>query len=81
MEKMRVKPVSAPATGRDAAGRDRLVQSVIERTGAPPAHVRALFDRELARLGSGATVRSFLFALTASRVRAMLRNNGARAGS
>jgi hypothetical protein len=51
---------------------ERAVRSLCDRTGAPVAHVRELFVRELARLELHATVRSYLPVLTAANVRAML---------
>jgi hypothetical protein len=59
--------------GREAAGHERAISSLHERTGVPVAEVRRLFSLEFLRLSFGARVRSYLAVLTASNVRAMLR--------
>jgi hypothetical protein len=53
---------------------ERAIRSLSSRTGVAPAEVRCLFAQELARLKRGAKVRSYLPALTASNVRALLRS-------
>lgn len=58
---------------RDDDGHERAMTSLSARTGAPLALVRDLFALEFARLGLGATVRSYLALLTTANVRAMLR--------
>jgi hypothetical protein len=72
----------APPTARDRlAGQvrdrpvshDREIQSLSDRSGAPPTEVRALFVAEFARLKIGAKVGSYLAVLTQSNVRGMLR--------
>src|SRR5579863_2474117 len=59
--------------GRGAARNERVIGSVRDRTGAPLAVVRSLFAQEFSRLELGAKVRSYLAVLTASNVRAILR--------
>jgi Protein of unknown function (DUF3562) len=59
--------------GREAARNERVIGSVRDRTGAPLAVVRSLFAQEFSRLELGAKVRSYLAVLTASNVRAILR--------
>ncbi len=59
--------------GKEAARHERAISALTRRTGAPLAQVRALFAEEHARLARGATVRSYLVVLTASRVLAALR--------
>lgn len=54
---------------------ERVIRSLIERTGAPADEVRVLFAREFARLELGAVVRGYLSVLTAANVRAMLRGS------
>jgi hypothetical protein len=54
------------------AARERAAKAVSAGTGAPLEDVRDLFAREFARLEIGATVRSYLLALTVSSVRAIL---------
>jgi Protein of unknown function (DUF3562) len=56
-----------------AAGHERTMSSLCDRTGAPLAEVQRLFAQEFSRLELGASVRSYLAVLTASNVRAMLR--------
>ena len=55
-------------------GDERVIRSLSGRTGVSPAEVRTLFSQEHARLQLGAKVRSYLPALTASNVRALLRS-------
>ncbi len=52
---------------------EREIRALSDQSGAPLAHVRDLFGRELARLQMGAKVGSYLGVLTASSVRGMLR--------
>jgi hypothetical protein len=59
--------------GRETARNERVIGSVRDRTGAPLAVVRSLFAQEFSRLELGAKVRSYLAVLTASNVRAILR--------
>lgn len=58
---------------QEAVAHERAIASLSARTGATPAEVRVLFAQELARLELCASVRSYLPALTASNVRALLR--------
>jgi hypothetical protein len=55
-------------------GDERVIRSLSRRTGVPPAAIRILFSQEFARLALGAKVRSYLPALTAANVRALLRS-------
>ena len=59
--------------GMETARNERVIGSVRDRTGAPLAVVRSLFAQEFSRLELGAKVRSYLAVLTASNVRAILR--------
>jgi hypothetical protein len=52
---------------------DREIQSLGDRSGAPPTEVRAMFVTEFARLKIGAKVGSYLAVLTQANVRGMLR--------
>ncbi len=61
---------------KEAARHERAISSLRNRTGAPLAVIRSLFAQEFSRLELGATVRSYLSALTASNVRKMLRRKG-----
>jgi hypothetical protein len=54
------------------------VQSLAGQTGASLADAQRLFDAELARLGQGATVRTYLHLLATSNVRAGLRRSNRR---
>lgn len=66
--------MSAPFEHRhDPLAHEREVQSLSQKSGAPPAEVRSLFGNEFARLKMGAKVGSYLGVLTASNVRGMLR--------
>ena len=56
-----------------AGAHDREIRSLSDRSGAPPAEVRALFVAEFARLKIGAKIGSYLSVLTQSNVRGMLR--------
>ena len=63
------------AIGRDELfGDEKLIRSLSGRTGVPPGTIRILFSQEFARLALGAKVRSYLPALTAANVRALLRS-------
>ena len=74
--------VSSSSIVRDELlGDERVIRSLSGRTGVSPAEVRTLFSQELARLQLGAKVRSYLPALTASSVRALLRSAGGAAGA
>jgi hypothetical protein len=53
-------------------GDERVIHLLSGRTGMPPAEIRILFSQEFARLQLGAKIRSYLPALTASHVRALL---------
>ena len=55
-------------------GDERVIRSLSSRTGMPTADIRVLFSQEFARLKLGAKVLSYLPALTASSVRALLRS-------
>ena len=69
--------VSSSSIVRDELlGDERVIHSLSGRTGVSPADVRTLFSQEYARLQLGAKVRSYLPALTASNVRALLRSAG-----
>jgi Protein of unknown function (DUF3562) len=57
-------------------GDERVIRSLSGRTGVPPGAIRILFSKEFARLELGARVRSYLPALTAANVRALLRSAG-----
>jgi hypothetical protein len=63
--------------GKEAVRHERAISSLRDRSGAPLVEVRRLFAQEFSRLELGATVRSYLAVLTASKVRAMLRRKGA----
>jgi hypothetical protein len=58
----------------ESFGDERAIRSLSGRTGVSPGAIRTLFSQELARLELGAKVRSYLPALTASNVRALLRH-------
>jgi hypothetical protein len=80
---MRFKPQRETAMnplserGKESARNERMIASLQDRTGAPLKVVRGLFAQEFSRLELGAKVRSYLSVLTASKVRAMLRREGA----
>ncbi len=59
----------------EAARHERAISTLMQRTGAPLAEVRALFAKEFARLARDATVRSYLVTRTESNVLAALRGN------
>ena len=63
---------ASPETRYDPEPHGRAIQSLCDRTGAPPAEVRDLFGCEFARLKMGAKVGAYLAVLTESNVRAML---------
>jgi len=65
------------AEAREAAGCERAMSALCERSGAPPAEVRRMFAQEFSRLELGARVRSYLAVLTTSNVRATLRRKAA----
>jgi hypothetical protein len=58
---------------RDPLTHEREIQSLSQKSGAPPAEVRSLFGNEFARLKMGAKVGTYLGVLTTSNVRGMLR--------
>ena len=60
----------------EPVGDERVIRSLSGRTGVPPGAIRILFSNEFARLELGAKVRSYLPALTAANVRAVLRSAG-----
>ena len=60
----------------ESFGDERAIRSLSGRTGVPPGAIRILFSKEFARLAVGAKVRSYLPALTAANVRALLRSAG-----
>jgi hypothetical protein len=55
-------------------GDERVIRLLSGRSGISPTEIRTLFSQELARLQLGAKVRSYLPALTAANVRALLRS-------
>jgi hypothetical protein len=61
----------------EAVRHERAMTSLCDRTGAPLTKVRSLFAQEFSRLELGAKIRTYLAVLTASNVRAMLRQKGA----
>ena len=63
---------------KEAAGNERAMSLLSDRTGAPLTEVQALFAQEFSRLELRARVRSYLAVLTASNVRAMLRHGRTR---
>jgi hypothetical protein len=64
--------------GKEAAGNERAMSLLSDRTGEPLAEVQALFAQEFSRLELHARVRSYLAVLTASNVRTMLRHGRTR---
>jgi hypothetical protein len=68
---------NSPIVRNEAFGDERAIRSLSGRTGMSPAEIRTLFSQELARLQLSAKVRSYLPALTAANVRALLRSAGA----
>lgn len=67
--------VSSAIVRDESFGDERAIRSLSDRTGASLAEIRALFSQELARLELDAKIRSYLPALTASNVRALLRHS------
>ena len=69
--------VVSSGTERDKPyGDEPAIRSLSGRTGVAPGAIRTLFSQEFARLELGAKVRSYLPALTAANVRALLRRGG-----
>jgi len=68
--------VSSSIVRDEPFGDERVISSLSGRTGMPPGEIRSLFSEEFARLQRGAKVRSYLLALTAANVRALLRSAG-----
>ena len=66
--------VSSAIVRDELFGNERVIHALSDRTGMPPAEIRTLFSQEFARLQLGAKVGSYLPALTASNVRALLRS-------
>ena len=73
--------VSAAIVREEPFGDERAIRSLSGRTGVSRAEIRTLFSQEFARLELNAKVRSYLPALTASNVRALLRDAGGVAAS
>lgn len=65
--------MSSVSVRNESSGDERAIRSLSRSTGAALADVRALFSKESARLALGARIRSYLPALTAANVRALLR--------
>ena len=65
--------VSSAIVCDETLGDERAIRSLSGRTGVSRAEIRTLFSQEFARLELNAKVRSYLPALTASNVRALLR--------
>ena len=70
--------MSAPLDENDCQPDEREIRFLSDQSGVEPAEVRTLFRYELARLGMGAKVHSYLAVLTASNVRGMLRRTARR---
>jgi hypothetical protein len=70
--------VRAPFQQRDRHPDEREIRSLSDQSGVALADVRTLFRHELARLGMGAKIDSYLAVLTASNVRGMLRRTALR---
>jgi hypothetical protein len=66
--------VSSSFVHDEPFGDEQVIRSLSVRTGVSTAEVRTLFSQEFARLELGAKVLSYLPALTASNVRAMLQS-------
>ena len=64
--------MKAPFEDRDPEADEREIRSLSDRSGVGLVQVRTLFRKELARVGMGAKVSSYLAVLTASNVRGML---------
>ena len=58
--------------GQDSPAHERAIRSLSDRSGVELGQVRALFHGEIARLGMGAKVGSYLAVLTTANVRGML---------
>jgi hypothetical protein len=56
-----------------------VIDALAKETGGEPAHVRELYERELARLETTAKVRGFITLLACRNVRMALRQSNARA--
>jgi len=65
--------MKAPFEHDDPQADEREIRSLSDRSGVELVQVRTLFRKELARVGMGAKVSSYLAVLTASNVRGMLR--------
>lgn len=65
--------MKAPFEHDDPEADEREIRSLSDRSGVGLVEVRTLFRMELARVGMGAKVSSYLAVLTASNVRGMLR--------
>jgi hypothetical protein len=66
--------MSSASVRDESFGDERAIRSLSGRTGVSLAEVRALFSTEFERLELGARIRSYLPALTAANVRALLRS-------
>jgi hypothetical protein len=55
-----------------------IIEALAKETGGEPAHVRELYERELARLEMTAKVRGFIPVLACRNVRMALRENSNR---
>ncbi len=66
--------MSSSVVRAEPFGHERVIRSLSDRSGMPPTEIRILFLQEFARLQLGAKVRSYLPALTAANVRALLRS-------
>jgi hypothetical protein len=65
-------------SGTESERHERAIAALIESTTVSPHDVRTMFARELARLESGARVKTHLQTLTVSNVRGMLRRASER---
>jgi hypothetical protein len=65
--------VKVPFEHVEPDANERAIRSLSERSGVGLLQVRTLFRTELARVGMGAKISSYLAVLTASNVRGMLR--------
>jgi hypothetical protein len=70
--------MSSASVRDEPFGDERVIRSLSGRSGIAPTEIRTLFSQEFARLQLGAKVRSFLPALTAANVRALLRARSPR---
>jgi len=57
---------------------DSVIDALAQETGSEPAHVRALYERELAQLEATASVRGFLSLLACRNVRKVLRASASK---